>query len=363
MPHRTALPDVIVLGGGLVGLASAAALSERSLRVLLIGERRAGEASPAAAGMLAPSLEPAAGAAQRFAVAARDHYPEYLQRLSDRSGVSIAQARGGILQVALSDSAAEVQQQHAVGHDRLWLNAAELSVAEPALSHASGATHYPRDGAVDNVALIAALERLLEKDPAVTRVHGRAARVATDQSHIGVVLDDGTTLEADWLVLAAGAWTGLLGDVPRKLPVEPVRGQMVSLSGAPVRHVTYGPRAYLVPREHETLVGATVEHVGFDCSLTPEGRAILTDAAREISSALSGPVVRQWSGLRPMTPDGQPIIGPDPAEPRLIYACGHSRQGVLLAPLTGSCIAALVSREPAPFDLTPFRVDRFGEVA
>ncbi|MGI8498679.1 MAG: NAD(P)/FAD-dependent oxidoreductase [Gemmatimonadaceae bacterium] len=359
MPQRATVspPDVIVLGAGLVGLACAAALSERSLRVLLIGESRAGEASPAAAGMLAPSLEPAAAAAQRFALAARDKYPEYLARLAERTGSSIATVRAGILQVALSESSAETQRR-ALGHEGVWVDAHELALAEPALSHAAGATHHPRDGAVDNVGLIAALERLLELDPRVTRTRGHAVGIALGLSRIGIILDGGSRLEADWLVLAAGAWAGTLDGMPRAVPIEPVRGQMISLAGTPVRHVIYGPSGYLVPRGRETLVGATMERAGFDSSLTPEGRANLSDAAREICPALAGPVVRHWSGLRPMTPDGQPIIGPDPAFPRLIYACGHSRHGVLLAPLTGDCVGALVTGGGVTVDLTPFRIER-----
>jgi glycine/D-amino acid oxidase-like deaminating enzyme len=135
---------------------------------------------------------------------------------------------------------------------------------------------------------------------------------------------------------------------------------MVALDGAPLAHVVYGPRGYVVPRGGESLVGSTMERVGFHPGTTPAGMAAIAAAAAEISPALASlPLSDHWSGLRPVTPDLLPIIGPDPDAPNLLYACGHARNGVLLAPLTGDCVAALAAGAKPAHDLSPFAVTRF----
>jgi glycine oxidase len=165
-------------------------------------------------------------------------------------------------------------------------------------------------------------------------------------------------------VLAAGAWSPLIEGLPRPLPVEPLRGQMISLAASPVRHVVYGHDGYLVPRGDMTLVGATMEHVAFDVSTTAEGVAGLRAAAAELCPALAGlPVAKAWAGLRPVSPDFLPIIGRDPDSPSLIYACGHSRNGVLMAPLTADCVAALLVGETPPASLAAFGIERFALTA
>ncbi|MBK5188439.1 MAG: FAD-dependent oxidoreductase, partial [Gemmatimonadaceae bacterium] len=112
-----------------------------------------------------------------------------------------------------------------------------------------------------------------------------------------------------------------------------------------------------------TVVGATMEEVGFDSRTTPEGLASLTAIARRISPAsASARLVSHWAGLRPVTPDRLPILGRDPEFPHLVYACGHGRNGILLAPITGDAIGALAVGAPSPHDLSPFSIARFAEV-
>ena len=131
-------------------------------------------------------------------------------------------------------------------------------------------------------------------------------------------------------------------------------------AGARPRRVIYGPGAYIVPRGQRILVGATLERAGFDPSTTPAALAELRRGAAAIWPAIAElPMASSWAGLRPVTPDLLPIIGPDPDHPCLIYACGHSRNGILMAPLTADCVAAIVAGSAPPADLTPFRVDRF----
>jgi len=140
-----------------------------------------------------------------------------------------------------------------------------------------------------------------------------------------------------------------------------VRGQMIAYAGSPLRRAVYGPRGYLVPRASErTLVGATTERAGFESITTPEGIAKLAGAAGEIlpQFATSQPT-DAWAGLRPISADLQPILGLDPDEPRLLYATGHSRNGILMTPLTGDCIGALLTGDPPPVDISAFSIARF----
>ncbi len=385
-PHSIHGADVVVIGGGVVGLATAAALGERGARVTLLEERREGLASTAAAGMLAPTMERASAgsAAHAFALAARDLYPSYLAALEELTGIRVPLNREGVLELVVDEASAEsrrtamaaeagaaaASRNAAAEASRAgpgsaacgeWIDGARLRSLEPELAPVAGAVLYPGDGAVDNVVLVRALEALVAASTSVT-VIGEGARSLSFEGHgAAVTLGSGGRLECSTVVLAAGAWSPLLEGLPRSLPVEPVRGQAISLSAAPVRHVTYGPRGYIVPREGtRTVVGATMEHVGFDTGKTAEVATRLATVAREMAPAFGrARTLDHWSGLRPITPDLLPIIGRDPLHPALIYACGHSRNGILLAPLTGECVADIAMGRAAPLDVTPFEVTRF----
>jgi glycine oxidase ThiO len=348
-----------VIGGGLIGLASAAALSERGVSVTVVGEHRSGEASPAAAGMLAPSVERATGPAHDFAVAARDRYPEYVAFLADRTGIQVPLNRLGILQVALSAKGIKGLKKTALPTSR-WLDALELRELEPALSHAAGAMFNPDDGAVDNTVLLAALETLASRSSLIAMVDDAVVQINAAKSSASITTKSGTVFSAAWVVLAGGAWAGQLSGAALARAVEPARGQLVSYAIAPMRHVAYGPRGYIVPRGDSTIGGSTMENVAFDASTTAQGIAKVRSAAEEICPSLAtGGIARSWAGLRPITPDMLPLIGPDPEHESLIYACGHGRNGVLMAPLTGDLIADLVTGTPLSHDLSQFRPDRF----
>jgi glycine oxidase len=351
--------EVIVVGGGLIGLAATIAVAERGLSVTLIGESRAGEASPAAAGMLAPSVERAAGPAHEFGIAARDRYPAYVEFLADRTGIRVPLNRLGILQIALTEKGIKGLKKTAAPTSR-WLDAKELRALEPALSHGIGAMLSPDDGAVDNTVLLSALRKLASALVRVTMLDEAVTEVAPSQSSATVTTRSGATHSARHVVLAAGAWAGGISGARFAQAVAPARGQLVSYAMSPLRHVTYGPRGYVVPRGDSTIGGSTMEDVGFDAGTTDEGIAKVRAAAEEICPNLSlSKTTRSWAGLRPVTPDMLPIIGPDPEHRSVIYACGHSRNGVLMAPLTGDLIADLVTGTPLSFDLSQFRPSRF----
>jgi glycine oxidase ThiO len=351
--------EVIVVGGGVIGLAIAAELAERQVSVTLISERRTGEASPAAAGMLAPSVERASGPAHDFGIAARDRYPSYVDFLADRTGVRVPLNRLGILQVALGEKGIKGLKKTALPTSR-WIDARELKDLEPALSHGLGAMFSPDDGAVDNTVLLAALEQLCANNNRITRVSAAVVAVNPRRDSCTAETASGTTFTARRVVIAAGAWAARISGVRFARTIEPARGQLVSYSASPLRHVACGPRGYVVPRGDLTIGGTTMENVGFDSNTSVAGLKRVRAAAEEICPVLaSTPMADAWAGLRPITPDMLPILGPDPQHPSLIYACGHSRNGVLMAPLTGDLIADLVTESPLSRDLSQFRADRF----
>jgi glycine oxidase len=351
--------DVIVVGAGLIGLTTAAALAERGVSVTLIGQHRPGEASPVAAGMLAPSVERAAGPAHDFGVAARDRYPSYIDFLADRTGVKVPLNRLGILQVALSAKGIKGLKKSALATSR-WLDSKELAELEPALSHGLGAVFNPDDGAVDNVVLFDSLQRLASASERIEIVQDVVTAIDAGVESANVKTASRATYGARRVVVAAGAWAGQISGAGFAHAVTPARGQLVSYSSTPLRHVAYGPRGYVVPRANHTIGGSTMENVGFDATTTADGIKRVRAASEEICPGLAlADRTSASAGLRPITPDMLPIIGVDPERPSLIYACGHSRNGVLMAPLTGDIIADLVTGTPLSHDLAQFRPDRF----
>ena len=357
--HGERTGEMLVIGGGLIGLSCALAVAELGASATVLATPRPGSASAAAAGLLAPSIERREGPASAFAIAARDRYPDYLAWIEEQIGVRVPLGRDGILQVALSERGVKGLRR-SMPRSAEWLEASALASLEPGLSHARGAVLHPVDGSIDNVLLLAALQRCAKTHARIRSVHGEAISIAFG-TRPSVRCADGTVHTASRVVLAAGAWSGTLRGLPRPVPIEPVRGQMLAYDVVPISRPVYGPTGYSVPRPSgRTVVGSTMEQVGFAPGTSPEGRQRIDRAAREISPAfaLRSPL-EHWSGLRPATPDMQPIIGADPDEPELIYACGHSRNGVLMAPLTGDCVASIALDAPAPHDLAPFSIGRF----
>ena len=357
--------DVVILGAGLIGLAVAAEASARGAAVLLVGESRPGEASPAGAGMLAPGAESAElpnDPVRNFAVSGRELYPAFQNALRDETGIEVPFDRNGILE--LVDEGAPVLLPPGAE----WIDAQALRELEPGLRSFQGAVRHPRDGAVDNVVLVQAMQRRVESRRAITVVRAGVRSINVTHARPRATLDDGDVVEGGSLVLATGAWAAQLEGLPRPLPVRPVRGQLLMLEGALTRHVIYGGGGYIVPRRgpfdvtpfERTVIGATMEETGFASETTPEGLAELTAVVRRVlPDSASVRLVSHWAGLRPMTPDKLPILGPDPDVPRLLYACGHGRNGILLAPITGEAIGALAGGAQSPYDVSALSIERF----
>lgn len=364
--------DVTVVGAGIVALTSALALADRGAAVRLVGTSHHGEASEAAGGLLTPSVEPELRAIARLARAARDQYPDYVAMLAERSGMAIWLNQSGALQLARSDE--EAAELRAALHATLgaardaelsatshWMDAAEVVELEPALGHVVGAIYSPDDGCVDPLLLLDALRRIVSTHSNVTVASENVCNVRVSSTEVEVITDREGHYGSGSIVFAAGAWTPGIGEIPSALPVAPVKGQMLAFGAVPVRHVVFGAGGYLVPKPTGQLVaGSTLEHTGFEAEVTERGIASIRAMAAAVCPALgSAPIRATWAGLRPMTPDLLPIIAPDPSDARLVYACGHSRNGILLAPITGELVADLVTGRTPAHNISRFRLGRF----
>lgn len=362
--------DVLIVGGGVIGWACAQCLATRGAHVLVVEPGpQPGAATPASAGMLAAQAE--AGHQERDAVLAlsvlaRDKALATARELADTTRIHLGLLETGILYIALDegemdDLRAGVARQRQLGLRADWLDATEVREEWPGTAPAMGAAFAPEDAALDPGALVKALRADGERAGAR---HAPERVVTLDVQRgraLGVLTEHGRH-EADAVVVAAGAWSTELGLLPRRLPVKPVRGQMIALPWpdgiAPA--IVYGSGGYLLARGAEALVGSTMESVGFDASTTPEAETHLAGVAGRLVPALAdGSVSRHWAGLRPLTPDGLPIIGRDPAVEGLWYATGHGRNGILFAALTGEIIGDLVLTGRSPVDTELVGPSRF----
>ena len=370
---------VAIIGAGVVGLSIAWRLAARGVRVEIFDKGTAGAgASHAAAGMLAACAEAEPGEETLVALGreSQARWPAFAAELKAASGIDVELREEGTLVVALTaDDQARLAHhlvfQHKLGLPLQWITAAETRRREPHLAgKLAGAVWSPQDHQVDNRKLAAALRIAAERAGAVIREHTAVKEISVAGGRAdGIVLADGTKIAADAVVLAAGAWSrGIAGLAPElRPPVRPIKGQMLSLrmgAAAPLlTHVLWVPGAYLVPRrDGRLLVGATVEEKGFDTTLTAGGLLTLLEAAwRALPAVEELPIEEMWAGHRPGSRDDAPILGPGPVE-GLIYATGHHRNGILLAPVTADAIARLVFDGTVDAAIRPFGVERFAPV-
>ncbi len=374
------MDDVVIVGGGVIGLATAWRSLVRGLRVTVADPEPAAKASHVAAGMLTPVSELTYGeeALLRLGLASRDRYPSFVAELEEASGQATGFRDDGILQVAMDgDDLAVLDElrrfQESLGISAEALTGRECRRLEPMLApYVRGGLLAPADGSVDPRRLTAALLTAVERQGG-TLVRERATEVLTEDGRAaGVRLEGGRTLRAGQVVLAAGPWSGdLKGVPPGALPhVRPVKGQVLRLrSDTPflrrcVRGLVRGSSVYLVPRaDGEIVVGATQEELGFDTTVTAGGLWELLRDARELLPGITELAFTEVSaGLRPGSPDNAPVLGAS-ALPGLLLATGHFRNGVLLAPVTGDVMAALLATGETPELARPFAAGRFNEEA
>lgn len=357
--------DVVIVGGGVVGCALARELAGRGASVTVVERAEPGsEASGAAAGLLAPQAEGLpAGPLLDLALESRRLYPKWAEDLALETGIDVGYRRCGILRCSFSGMA-ELWDSFAWQRDRGLsverLNAGEISALTGArvTEEARQAIFFPDDGLVDNRRLTRALWVAGERR-GVTFATGRTARRVLSRGGrcAGVQTEDGT-IEAPRVVNAAGAWAAFDSEFP--VPVDPVRGQIVEIrSPAPgLSIVVESEDVYAVPRGDSLLLGSTVEHVGFEKQVTAGAvERLIAAAARLLPCLESAPFLRAWSGLRPGTPDGLPVLGRG-SLPGLFLATGHYRNGILLAPVTALALADEIAGQSSR-DLAPFSIERF----
>ena len=376
---NSAVTDVVVVGGGVIGCAIAYFAATAGAGVTLIERSRlAAGASGVAAGMLAPQVEaPFADAFFDLALLGRAEHGPTAERLLDEVGLDVEYRATGILRMARTEAErADLMRQYrwqsAAGLAAEWLEPGDLGTREPLLRGVAGrllagGLWLADEGQVRSPRLVQAFAagaaragaRLLEGTP-VTGFATSGDRV------IGVQISGGV-VRGETVVLAAGVWSpDLARNLGLELPVAPVKGQVLSLRGLErtPRQVLWSGECYLVPRpDGEIVLGATEEEGNYDARPTLAGVNRLTEAALEVVPAVGSLVVEGiWAGLRPAAPDRYPIVGWAPALERLMVATAHYRNGVLLGPLTGKRVAAHVL-EGAPLgEFERFSPARFAAI-
>lgn len=366
------MPEVVVVGAGIIGCAIARELAARGVACTVIDDRPVGGgATRASAGMLAPYVEAhESGPLLDLAVRSLELYDDWIAAVRLESGIDVEYRRIGTLEVALDPKhAADLKRRaprlrpgHAAppGVETEWLDAAAAKAAHPALGTIAGALLTPTHGYVAAPQLATALAEAAGRQGTIFR-SAHVGRIARHGSSLRITTTDGDC-DATTVVIAAGAWGNAIDGV-RMPPLRPVRGQLLHLGwrGRPLSTIVWGPECYIVPRSDGTvLVGATVEDVGFDERTTAAGVRDLLDAACELlPEGWGATFLEARAGLRPATPDELPVLGSDPGTPAIVHASGHYRNGVLLAPITARLIVDLIVDEQRDPVLDSFRPDRF----
>ncbi len=356
--------DVLIIGGGVIGLAIAVELKLRGASVTVLSRDFHAAASLAAAGMLAPQAEELpASPMLDLCWRSRLLYPEWTRKLEELSGESTGYWACGILAPVYE---AVSSQRLAISNDLVaeWLDQDEINLYQPGLSSdVVGGWWYPEDAQVDNRALVRALWAAAESLGVELRDSVTVEGIVQQQKQVIGVQTSAGVSRAQHYVLATGAWSHEL--LP--LPVHPRKGQMLSLrspdasyGNLPLQRVLYGSDIYIVPRrERRIIIGATSEEVGFTPYNTPAGiQTLLQRAIRLYPSLQHYPIQEFWWGFRPATPDELPILGSSPCH-NLTLATGHYRNGILLAPVTANLIADLIWEQKSDPLLAHFNYSRF----
>ncbi|HVF30819.1 MAG TPA: glycine oxidase ThiO [Pyrinomonadaceae bacterium] len=361
--------DVLIIGGGVIGLAIARELSARGERSVTVVDRGlfGGEASWAAAGMLAPNIE--AGGSDifhRFCTESLDLYPDLSEGLLAETAIDIELNRTGTICVGFNGAETDKLKKH-LARGAAIMSGDEIRTLEPWLAdEIAGGVFFPNDWQVDNRGLVAALGKSVESSGIRMLEQTPVIELLIDGDRVTGAVTAAGRLEAEVTVLATGAWTSLIktGGFEMPFSVRPIRGQMASFDTGERRlgHVVFSASGYLVPRaDGRLLIGATVEDVGFENVTTDDAIESLRQAAVEMMPKLAGVAVAdRWSGLRPFANDGLPVLGAIPGISNLIVATGHYRNGILLAPRTAQIVAdKIVAGADSEF-FDSFGAERFG---
>jgi len=365
--------DVIVIGGGLMGCSVAYQLAKEGIRVAVLERSVPGaEASSAAAGILGPSVESFEDAlALQLGRRSRELHAELADELDELFGVDIGFRRCGVLKVALTeeelpglDEQAESLRVQGVRCDRL--SPEELRREEPAIHPGVlGGLSIDEDAQVEPRKLLSAVALGAQQEGVTFRTGATVRAVEVEGGKVRGVQLSNERLDADRVVVAAGAWTTQIPGLPiTPDSIFPVRGQMIATHTRPplFRRIVFGAGGYVVTRPHgDVLCGSTMERVGFTRGISFGGMADVISKATQLAPSLAdAPVDAHWSSFRPGTPDGLPLVGETRVE-GLFVASGHYRNGILLAPLTAELIAHAVAGNPQSRQAEALSPKRFEE--
>lgn len=367
--------SVAIVGAGVIGLSIAWRLASAGCRVAVYDRGLAGRgATHAAGGMLAACVETEPGEEGLLPLtrASQALWPGFATELEDATGQSVdLRGEGTLVLAQTADDTAKLRFlldfQRGLGLPVEWLNGAEVRRREPYLQPGvAGALYCREDHQVDNRKVAAALLDAARRAGAEIHENAPVDRLIVTGGRVTGLRVGERTIQADRVVLAAGAWSGGIEGLPEaaRPPVRPVKGQMLCVRMDPrfplLNHVVWTPGTYLIPRlDGRLLVGATTEERGFDDRLTAGGQfALLEGAWRALPGIAELAIVESWAGFRPGSRDDAPILGETAVE-GLILATGHHRNGVLLAPVTADGIARLILTGETDPLLRPFALDRF----
>jgi glycine oxidase len=341
--------DVVVVGAGIIGCAVAREIARRGATTIVLDARSVGAgATQASAGVLAPYIEaPSDGALHGLTVQSLALYDDFISSIGRESSLSIEYRRCGTLEVAHGPETAERLTtlgawMRSKNVDARWIDASAVSRMEPVLAATCGGLLVPSHGYVNASQLTNALADAAHRHGAEVHAGCRVDSMETHGDRVTVAAGS-AKYRARTVVIAAGSWSS---EIARETTVAPVRGQLVRVrwEGPPIQRIIWSEQCYLVPWLDGTLlIGATVEQVGFDERATAGGVRTLLDAASAVLPGINDATfVDVRVGLRPATPSGLPIIRRSEQHPAIVYATGHFRNGILLAPLTAKLVADLL---------------------
>ncbi|WP_019004665.1 glycine oxidase ThiO [Cohnella laeviribosi] len=373
---------ILIMGGGVIGLSCALELARRGRRVTVLEANRCGgQASGAAAGMLAPFSENTDGPDAFFQLCLRSLrlYPEWQAEVKRLSGLDFEYTNSGSLYVAYHEADMLALQgrllwQRKYGSTGRIVEGDELFKLEPLLSrNALAALHTPEESHLYAPDYVRALEQACRN--AGVDIAERLGKVTVAERGNGISLRaaDGRRFEGDRLLVCSGAWAGELSETfGIRIPVYPIRGQICAYEAdrAPtgarlVEHMVFCSQGYVVAKENNTLVcGASEDVAGFDSTVTEKGIERLRKWNKRLFPFLeSREPFHRWAGLRPSTQDGFPLIGPLEGDERVIFAAGHYRNGILLSPVTAKLAADCAEGKRLEPLYEAFSPDRFGRRA
>ncbi len=362
-------PDVVIAGGGVIGLTTACYLARNGASVLVLDRSQTGqEASWAGAGMLPPGRVPQASSPEaRLRSLSHALWPQFAAELQELSGLDNGYHVCGSLLLCRSQEAARcmAEQWREEACDAEVLEGAELQRHAPELSSAwTHAVFLPQFAQVRNPRHLKALRGACERLGVRFEEHISTLNFEVRESRIQAVRIPDRRIECSQLCLTAGAWTaGLMAELNVPIPVQPVRGQIVQLlpDQQPVSCVIEDGRRYLVPRRDGlVLVGSTEERVGFQKANTVDGvQGLLEFAKLLVPSLQNAAITRTWSGLRPGSPDELPLLGRVGGFSNLWVGAGHFRSGLQMSPGTALILGQLISGRAPEISLEGLSPDRF----